>query len=165
MFPLILLIPGTFLLWQIVKRGGFFSASREPFINSSPLLPRPSSTAADYLRHLHEATAAARVLDTVKPQALQADITSLMRASDDVSRALAILSAPIAILDAQKDLNVLGASPPLAENGVMTSSTVEAIKGIQAHFNQPVTGRIDASTAVAIRYGVGCIHSQDRGML
>lgn len=85
-----------------------------------------------------------------------------MTSSPDVATALQILSAPMSVMFAQKDLNVLGASPSLPENGVMTSATSAAIGGIQARFGQPVTGALDAATAVAIRYAVGCIHAQDR---
>ena len=118
--------------------------------------------AADYLHHINEAMSASRTLDTVKPYALAADIASLMQAPDEAVHALAVLSAPLDVTFAQKDLNVLGASPPVPEDGVMGRATVEAIKGIQARFKQPVTGKIDPTTAVAIRYAVGCIHSQDK---
>lgn len=121
-------------------------------------------TTADYLRHLHEATFAARILDTVKPLALAGDVDSLMQAPEDVARALEILSAPLDVIYAQKDLNVLGASPSLSEDGVMTSATAEAIRSIQSRFGQPATGEIDPATAATIRYAVGCIHAQDRAI-
>lgn len=119
-------------------------------------------TTADYLQHLNEAIGAARVLDAIKPYALQGDVTSLMNSSGEVLQAIQILGAPIEIAFVQKDLNVLGADPPLRENGVMDRPTVEAIAALQQRFNQPSTGDVSWETAIAIRYSVGCIHSQDR---
>ena len=75
-------------------------------------------TTADYLQHLHEATVAAQILDLVKPQALAADIATLMQAPPEVVEAFHVLSAPLDVIFAQKDLNVLGARPPLREDGV-----------------------------------------------
>ena len=119
-------------------------------------------TTADYLQHLHEATVAAQILDLVKPQALAADIATLMQAPPEVVEAFHVLSAPLDVIFAQKDLNVLGARPPLREDGVPSNETREAIKAIQACFGQPPTGDMDSSTAAAIRYAVGCINAQDR---
>lgn len=184
MFPLLLLIPGGLLLWSFAKRhaeremrerAGYLPPSplfdryhHPPRHLRTPLLSSRSSrsviTTADYLRHLHEATAAARILDAVKPLALLGDLNSLMQSSDDVARALQLLSAPLEVIFAQKDLNVLGASPPLAEDGVMTSPTSEAVRAIQTRFGQRVTGEIDPATAATIRYAVGCIHAQDRAI-
>jgi hypothetical protein len=172
------------LLWSFAKRqatrenlerGGYLPPSplfdrynHPPRHLRHPLLGSPRSkgafTTADYLRHLHEATYAAKILDTVKPLAMAGDVQSLMQSPESVATALAILSAPLDVIFAQKDLNVLGASPPLAEDGVMTSSTAEAIRGIQARFGQPESGAIDPATAATIRYAVGCIHAQDRAI-
>jgi len=102
---------------------------------------------------------AARVLDTAKPYALAGDIQTLI-ALPDVGSALAVLAAPIDVLFAQKDLNVLGASPSLAEDGIMGSETQAAIASIQTRFGQNATGVLDDGTAVAIRYAVGCINAQ-----
>jgi hypothetical protein len=119
-------------------------------------------TTGDYLRHLREATDAARMLDLVKPLALAGDVQGLMASpvSGGVADALHALSAPLDVLCAQKDLNVLGASPPLPEDGIMGQGTRAAVAAIQARFGQVPTGTIDASTAVAIRYSVGCINAQ-----
>jgi len=125
-------------------------------------LRRRQRTIADYLHHLHEATMAARILDTVKASAMGGDVGALMQSPPEVAQALAVLSSPLDIGFAQKDLNVLGASPSLVENGVMDTSTAEAVKAIQTRFGQPATGTIDPATAVAIRYSVGCINAQDR---
>jgi Putative peptidoglycan binding domain len=186
-FPLLLLIPGGLLLWSFAKRHAekqhLLAAKR--YLPPSPLFERyrPSSsqlaihshsphsrrsrgvvTTADYLRHLHEATMAARILDTVKPIALAGDIESLMQSPENVAMALEILSAPLEIAFAQKDLNVLGAAPPLAEDGVLNAATASAISAIQERFGQEVTGDMDPATAATIRYAVGCIHAQDRAM-
>jgi peptidoglycan hydrolase-like protein with peptidoglycan-binding domain len=102
---------------------------------------------------------AARVLDTAKPYALAGDVQTLMTLPD-VAAALVMLAAPIDVLFAQKDLNVLGASPPLPEDGVLGPETQAAIAGIQSRFGQNATGALDDGTAVAIRYAVGCINAQ-----
>ncbi len=122
-------------------------------------------TTADYLQHLHEATVAAQILDLVKPQALAADIVSLMRAPPEVVEAFHVLGAPLDVLFTQKDLNVLGATPPLREDGILNAQTRQAIKAIQGRFGQNPTGMMDSGTAAAIRYAVGCINSQDRAHL
>ena len=198
MLPLLLLIPGGWLLWTLSQRYAERRAAREragygydhdgsrgeerrmylppsplfrrnhrpPPALAVPLLASASSravvTTADYLKHLYEATMAARILDTVKPQALAGDVQGLMQSPPEVAQALELLCAPLHTVFAQKDLNVLGASPPLAEDGVMSPATAAAISGIQARFGQPVTGALDAVTAASIRYAVGCINAQDR---
>lgn len=139
------------------KRLEAHGREQHAFMNVGPRL-----TAADYLQHLNAACAAARVLDTVKPYALKADITSLMQSPPEVAHALVILSQPIPVMFAQRDLNVLGASPPLPESGVLGPETVEAIRSIQSKFGQAVTGQLDDATSAAIRYAVGCIYSQDK---
>ena len=121
-----------------------------------------SFTTADYLHHLHEATAAARILDTVKPLALQANVTALMHAPSEVLAAIKALGAPMDTIFVQKDLNVLGASPPLTESGTVDKQTTAAVQGFQHQFNLEPTGYVDWETAIALRYSVGCIYSQDR---
>ena len=103
---------------------------------------------------------AARVLDMAKPYALSNDVQGLMSLPDDVVRALAVLAAPLDVLFAQKDLNVLGATPSLPEDGVLDAATVSAIQGIQSRFGQNTTGELNDGTCVAIRYAVGCINGQ-----
>lgn len=137
-------------------------AAQRPLV--LPSADAGASNAASYLRHLHDACAAARALDTVKPLAVNADVHGLMNAPDYVASALAALGAPMSTLLAQKNLNVLGASPPLSEDGKLGPKTRAAIAALQAKFGQPVTGQLDSGTAVAIRYGVGCIFSQDRAV-
>jgi hypothetical protein len=168
MLPLLLLIPGGILLWVFAERhaerrlrgrdhAGYLPRSR----TRSHRDIRPEHvTASDYLRHLHEATMAARVLDTVKPAALAGDVRALTSAPDDVRIALEILSSYLPVLFAQKDLNVLGASPPLPEDGVIGPATAAAISAIQTRFGETATGDLDDATAVAIRYSVGCINAQ-----
>lgn len=161
MLPLLLLIPGAYFLWKYAHRhehrwerhrAGYLPVAR---------LPRSTSrhSTSEYLRHLHEATMASRVLDLAKPYALAGDIQALM-ALPDVGAALVTLSSPLDVLFAQKDLNVLGASPPLVEDGMMGPETQSAIASIQSRFGQNVTGKLDDGTSVAIRYAVGCINAQ-----
>jgi len=139
--------------------------AHERVVRDEPMLAARAPTTADYLQHLHEATAAAQILDSIKPLAQNADVASLMRAPPEVVEAFHVLSAPLDVLFAQKDMNVLGAQPPLPENGVPDQATREALKAIQARFGQPATGVMDSGSALAIRYAVGCINSQDRAHL
>lgn len=168
MLPLLLLIPGAYFLWKYAHRhGGHHAGYLPPALrhrrrlheHRGPIGPRRGLTASDYLRHLHEATMASRVLDSAKSYALAGDIQALM-ALPDVGTALAVLAAPIDVLFAQKDLNVLGASPSLPEDGILGLETQAAIAGFQSRFGQNATGALDDGTAVAIRYAVGCINAQ-----
>lgn len=123
------------------------------------------ATAAHYLQHLNEAAAASRAIDLVKPAALAADVAALMAAPPEVAHAVAVLTAPLEVLFAQKDLNVLGAEPPVPEDGRMGAATRRAVAELQQRFGQEPTGRISAETAAAIRYAAGCIYSQDRAFV
>jgi hypothetical protein len=177
------LLPGGFLIWILAQRHAEARIARErqmtgpagPVTGAHYPFPRPPArerlllprrpapaTTADYLQHLHEATVAAQILDTYKPQALAADIVSLMQAPAEVVQAFRVLSAPLDVLSAQKDLNVLGAQPPLAEDGVPGPETRAAVRSLQARFGEPATGRMDGRTALLVRYSIGCINAQDR---
>jgi hypothetical protein len=176
----LLLIPAGVLLWMLAERttekrfghGAQLPSfermpwDRGPAAPARPRLPPPdkraSPTAADYLRHLNEACWVSRTLDGVKSAALTADIASLMEAPPEVAQALQLLCRPIEASFLQKDLNVLGASPPLQENGKLDRATIEAIKAFQGKFNLTQTGEVDAATVAALRYAVGCIYSQDK---
>jgi hypothetical protein len=138
-----------------------FSAMPRGRPPSRPRAPG-SLTAADYLRHLNEACWASRVLDEVKPMALAADVAALMQSPPEVAEALHVLCQPIDASFLQKDLNVLGAEPPLPEDGRPGRAMTDAIKALQARFHIQPTGEVDAHTVAAIRYAVGCIYSQDR---
>jgi hypothetical protein len=139
-------------------------ARREEPLSRGVLRARVVTT-ADYLQHLHEASVAAQILDLVKSPALAADIVTLMQAPSEVVEAFHVLGAPLDVLFAQKDLNVLGATPPLREDGVPSAETRQALKAFQARFGQSPTGEMDSGTAASIRYAVGCINSQDRAHL
>ncbi len=186
MLPILILIPVGWLLWKLGKESGRqtmhydvhnavedalerrghmqpspISQRLHPMLPPAP--PRPeSNTVAQYLEHLHECMMAAAALNTVRPAAINADMNALMNASEDAVQALAILSRPMDTLTIQRDLNVLGASPPLPETGVRDAQTIEAIKGLQQSFKQQPTGSVDPATAVAIRYSVGVVHGQNQ---
>jgi hypothetical protein len=177
MWPLLLILP---VIWVIAYKQGRDSGPRGPMLApATPPRPTPwnlapavrslprglRATAAHYLDHLNEAAAAARALDLVKPAALAADLPALMAAPPEVAHAIAVLSAPIEVLYAQRDLNVLGAEPALPEDGRMGSETAHAIAAFQQRFGQEASGRLDAQTAAAIRYAVGCIYSQDKAFV
>jgi peptidoglycan hydrolase-like protein with peptidoglycan-binding domain len=73
-----------------------------------------------------------------------------------------MMSQPIPTLFVQKDLNVLGAEPSLPEDGVASRATIEAVKNFQTRFKLRASWPAGPETAVAIRYAVGCIYSQDK---
>jgi Putative peptidoglycan binding domain len=187
MLPFLILIPVGWLLWKLGENAGrhetvHYDVSQavedalarrghaqpapvsqrlHPMLPPAP--PRPeSNTVAQYLEHLHECMMAAAALNTVRPAAINADMNALMNASDDAVYALAVLSRPMDTLTVQRDLNVLGANPPIPETGVRDAQTIEAIKGLQESFKQQPTGAVDPATAVAIRYSVGVVHGQNQ---
>lgn len=187
MLPLLILIPVGLLLWKLGKDSGRHEQVHYDVSNAieealarrghatpvpvsqrlhpmlPPAPPRPeSNTVTQYLEHLHECMLAAAALNTVRPAAINADMNALMGASDEAVQALAILSRPLDTLTIQRDLNVLGANPPLPETGVRDAQTIEAIKGLQQSFKQHPTGNVDPATAVAIRYSVGVVHGQNQ---
>ena len=177
----LLLLPGGFIIWLLSQRSAeerFKQQGLQPGLRpqrgqrfdserwfSRPgMSPAPvrSLTSADYLRHLNEACAGARILDRVKPLALRGDVAALMQTPSEVAHALALMSQPIPTLFVQKDLNVLGAEPSLPEDGVAGRATIEAVRNFQTRFKLGASWPVGPETAVAIRYAVGCIYSQDK---
>lgn len=171
-----LLIPGAVVLWMMHKRavdrarldarfrGPMLRAPRDAFAapSSQLLLPPPPSSRANaenYDQHLATAMMAAQHLDTLKPLAQAGDVSGLMNAGS--ASTLDTLSENMDTLTIQKDLNLLGASPPLVEDGVRGDVTITAIQDFQRNFNLPATGAVDGPTAVALRYSVGIIASQN----
>ena len=63
-------------------------------------------------------------------------------------------SAPMGVQEAQHSLNLLGATPALAEDGVDGPATTAAIKAFQAHANLTVDGIVGPQTAAALRIAV-----------
>jgi len=187
MLPLLILIPVGLLLWKLGKESGrhetvhydvhhaveaalarrghaqpqTVSQTLHPMLPPAPARPE-SNTVAEYLAHLHECMMAAAALNTVRPAAINADMNALTNAPEEAVHALAILSRPMDTLTVQRDLNVLGANPPLPETGVRDAQTIEAIRGLQESFKQQPTGVVDPATAVAIRYSVGVVHGQNQ---
>ncbi len=115
-----------------------------------------------YAHHLEECAQAAAMLNLVRPAAIAADISALMSAPDEAVQALSVLAQPIDVLTVQKDLNVLGAQPKIAETGQLDRKTREAIRAFQAEFRQPETGTVDPGTAIALRYATGVVHFQNQ---
>jgi hypothetical protein len=149
------------------RRGHAAPTPIGPASHHLPMLPPRSSSyethsVAQYMEHLRECMMAAAALNTVRPAAINADMSALENAPHEAVFALAVLSQPMDTLTIQRDLNVLGANPPLIESGVRDAQTVEAIKGLQERFRQPPTGHVDPGTAVAIRYSVGVVHGQNQ---
>ncbi len=106
----------------------------------------PAAHAGNYVQHLKNAAAAVETIEA------GAETTE---ESQHVNEAYANLSIPIDTLTAQKDLNVLGANPPLVEDGVMGPKTRDAIDSFQrASLITPLTGVMDGPTSNALRRAV-----------
>ena len=115
--------------------------STVPTLNDSP-----AAHAGNYVQHLKNAAAAVAVIEN------GAETTEESAA---VNQAYADLSLPLDVLTAQKDLNVLGANPPLVEDGVMGPKTHDAIDSFQrAMLIDPPTGVMDGPTSNALRRAV-----------
>lgn len=155
------------------QRYGAGAPPRRPMFGAHGELPPPPPPAmlsaaspigntATYMDHLREASAAAAALNLVRPAALNADVASLMRAPAEAVQALHVLAQPIDTLTVQRDLNLLGATPPLAESGQLDARTTEAVRAFQERFRQVPTGVVDDSTAIALRYSVGVVNFQNQ---
>jgi hypothetical protein len=173
----LLLIPFGLFAWHHYRRGHHRRLEREHAIRTATrgtqeVLALPavaqhllvkteaSATTLDYLRHLQKAAWAAQMLDLAREPALLGDIEALFYAPEEVSHALVILSGPMDTVTVQRDLNVLGCVPYLAEDGRLDERTREAVKGLQKRFGQVPTGDVDSDTRVAIRYSVGSLYAQ-----
>lgn len=103
----------------------------------------PAAHAGNYVMHLKNAAQAVATIEN----GAETHEESLA-----VNQAHADLSIPMDVLTAQKDLNVLGAQPPLVEDGVMGPKTRDAIDSFQrAMLIDPPTGVMDAQTSNALR--------------
>lgn len=113
------------------------TGAKTPTLNDSP-----AAHAGNYVQHLQNAAAAVAVIEAG---------AETHEESEKVNEAYANLSLPIDVLTAQKDLNVLGAQPPLVEDGVMGPKTHDAIDSFQKAMLLPTTGIMDAQTSNALR--------------
>jgi hypothetical protein len=167
--PLLYIFAGAALLWLYEHSSG------------NKGLPRPRGAAllraevqhlhdvsvAWYVGHLMAVAQAAATLDRIRPlieTGNAGNIEGLM-ASDEAGKALSALAAPLDALTLQRDLNMLGAKPALAENGKMDSATQEAVLSIQKRFGQVPTGNVDSDARIAITYGVGKVYARDASAL
>lgn len=115
--------------------------STVPTLNDSP-----AAHAGNYVTHLKNA---AQAVATIENGA------ETHEESEAVNEAYNNLSIPMDVLTAQKDLNVLGAQPPLVEDGVMGPKTHDAIDSFQrAMLIDPLTGVMDGPTSNALRRAV-----------
>jgi len=169
---LLLLFPWSLLLLAMAKRyrehrneqegARIESAVSRALARTSPVMRAlPPGFGDAYQAHLRECADDAAALNQVRPAAINADIQALLHAPKSAVLALERLASPIDTLTVQRDLNFLGAMPPLPETGEMDMQTVEAVRGFQARFGQLPTGDVDPETAVAIRYATGVIHAQN----
>lgn len=117
-------------------------------------------SAASYLKHLAKVAHAASVLEVSKPAAIAGDAEALM-AMPGLFEAMHDLAAPFDVLTLQRNLNVLGASPPLHENGALDRATKLAVASLQKKFGQHPDGDVDSDLRFAVAYSVGLIYAQD----
>ena len=120
--------------------------AKVPTLNDSP-----SASAQFYLQHLENAA---------KNVAIVEGGANTHEESIAVNDAWAGLSHPIDVLTAQKDFNVLGAQPPLVEDGVLGPKTRDAVDSFQRQMGLSVTGVMDAETSNALRRAVVFTASQ-----
>lgn len=180
--PVVLAFPWTVLLYfvaksQLAKRARAQEqrvaeqiadaiARYEQAVNMGA--PRPALAAAPpastyaYMHHLDDCAEAAAMINVIRPAAINADVSSLLHAPDEAVHALALLSQPMDVLTAQRDLNVLGAKPEIQETGQLDASTREALRAFQAEMRQTESGMLDPATTIALRYSVGVVHYQNQ---
>ena len=115
------------------------------------LCQSPSASTGLYLAHL--SNAAAKVL-TIQNGAETPEEAAA------VNQAYADLGAPIDTLTAQKDLNVLGATPALVEDGALGPKTKDAIVSFQHAMDINPSGVLDSDTARALRRAVVAVTMQ-----
>lgn len=162
MNPLFFLLPAALIAWML-------SSKNKAPLNAPALTPvpsgatraslpassSPSANTANYIQHVQNAIDAAQAMQDPLGTAGQFGPSLAMQTLD----ATAALSEPIDTLTAQKDLNFLGATPALVEDGIMGPKTQEAIQSFQTHAGLPATGVIDPSTATALRVAVATVAS------
>ncbi len=113
----------------------------------------------DYMAHLQNAVANTAVLHsdlTAQAQATN-DPNVMASATHTILQADADLKAPMDTLTVQRDLNVLGASPALKEDGIMGSKSTAALKDFQGKMLLAQTGKLDPQTASALRRAVAAV--------
>jgi hypothetical protein len=175
-----LLFPWSLLVYAIAKKHGEDKALAQKrivagavdealrgrpapsLLGSAPQHATPAQGIHQYIEHLQDCARAAADLNIIRPAAIAADITTLLRAPSEAVAALNFLAQPVDALTIQRDLNLLGAQPVLEETGEMDKATKEALKSFQERFKQQPTGELDAAAAVALKYSVGVIHFQNQ---
>lgn len=117
-------------------------------------------TAASYLKHLGKVARATAALEQSKHAALAGDAQALM-STPGLFEAMRDLAAPFDVLTLQRDLNVLGAMPPLHENGILDGPTKFAVASLQKRFGLHADGDVNSDLRFALAYSVGRIYAQD----
>lgn len=128
------------------------AASSAPSTSKVPTLDEsPSASTGNYLTHL--SNAAAKVALINQGADTDEDVQAINQAWSD-------LGAPMDTLTVQKDLNVLGASPALVEDGIAGPKTREAIASFQSTMGLTSTGQMDTKTNSSLRRAVVAVTSQ-----
>lgn len=136
-------VPGK--KWNISSTPEPVKATKVPTINDSP-----SANMGNYLTHI---TNAANNLNVINNGA-ETDAEA-----HDVLQARADMSLPMDVLTVQKDLNVLGAHPPLLEDGIYGPKTKDAIDSFQGAMLLDRTGEMNSDTNFALRHAVVAVTS------
>lgn len=128
------------------QRKAWAISSRVPTTDVSP-----SANTGLYLNHLTNAASKVMLIDggAETPEESQA----VNQAWDD-------LGAPIDVLTAQKDLNVLGAKPSVVEDGILGPKTRDALVSFQEQMDIPQSGVLDSETNRALRRAVVAVTMQ-----
>lgn len=157
MNPLFILGPVALLAWMLANKRKVPTPAQTsvPAGATQATLPAstsPSANTANYIQHVQDAIDSTQALQTAA-----SDGGFGPDAAIAATDATAALSEPIDTLTAQKDLNFLGASPALAEDGIMGPKTQAAITSFQARVNLPTTGYVDSATAASLRMAVAAV--------
>ncbi|MFI5299113.1 MAG: peptidoglycan-binding domain-containing protein [Polyangiales bacterium] len=126
-----------------VAPASFNISSSPPASPAAPVTSSPSSNSSVWLDHVKESS------DMVS------DLHTASQNGVDTSQLEAAMGQPLDTLTLQRDLNLLGATPALAEDGKKGPKTTQAIKDFQTHMSIPVTGNIDSATSSVLRLSVG----------
>lgn len=136
------------------------NANLSAFPGAAAQLPAPSTTnvnSADYISHLQNAVKNSAVIHSDLTAQAQAGLIPLDAAGHTILKADSDLRQPMDTLTVQRDLNVLGATPALKEDGTMGPKTTQALKDFQKKMLVDQTGQLNEDTSRALRLAVAAV--------
>lgn len=166
--PAVLITSAAATLYWLLKPK---KVAAPTFCPSSPYAPprqlgtgtrktQPSGTIADYVDHLEKSVHFTELVHSDLSQSFGQCGSELTQAVVSASQAL---SSPFDTLTLQRDLNLLGASPSLREDGVNGHDTMTALAAFQKRMQLQPSGKLDGESASAIRRGIAAVLSQSNG--